>query len=240
MTELRPDPIRSDTSRHESRAAPEGETDAQRRPAKAERRISCDLASQAGLANKRKNVGLRDLDTACFREAGDPNRPNGSRLRSSRASARTGVPNCSRSPTPPGPRAASPRSPRRDPRSAAPEVPSIGELPSRQTQAFTGLDLQVGNSPQVVANLWETLGAAFRLIRIPMVLTYRGRRSPCLRCGCNWAETQNNTNGAARLTPVAAPATQLGRARELTGSWGGLGADTPRSHRLLRSERSTV
>lgn len=41
------------------------------------------------------------------------------------------APDCLHRPTPPGPRAASPELPRRCPGSAAPEVPSIDELPSR-------------------------------------------------------------------------------------------------------------
>jgi hypothetical protein len=47
MTELHPDSIRSDTSRHEITATPEGEPGTGRRPTEAEQRNSCDLASQA-------------------------------------------------------------------------------------------------------------------------------------------------------------------------------------------------
>jgi hypothetical protein len=100
--------------------------------------------------------------------------------------------------------------------------------------------VRIGHSPQVVPSLWKTHGAAFRLLRGPTVLTYRGRTSPCLPCDRNWAETQNIANWAAGLTPVAAPASQRGRARELIQRRGGLCADMQRSHRLLRSERSTV
>jgi hypothetical protein len=46
-TELCPDPIRSDTSRHETAAVPEGEPDTERRSAEAVQRIPCVLASQA-------------------------------------------------------------------------------------------------------------------------------------------------------------------------------------------------
>lgn len=89
------------------------------------------------LTSKREDAGLRGLCTVCFRETGDPSRPNAGCLRSLRASARAGALDCSRSPTRPGPRAASPEPPRRSPRSAAPEVPSIGRLPSGQARAFT-------------------------------------------------------------------------------------------------------
>lgn len=50
--ELCPDPIRSDTSRRETAAMPEGEPDTERRSAEADRRTSCDPASQAGLVHK--------------------------------------------------------------------------------------------------------------------------------------------------------------------------------------------
>jgi len=89
------------------------------------------------LTSKRKDAGRRGLCTVCFRETGDPSRPNADCLHSLRASARAGALDCSHSPTPPGPRAASPEPPRRSPRSAAPEVPSIGKLPSGQARAFT-------------------------------------------------------------------------------------------------------
>jgi hypothetical protein len=41
--------------------------------------------------------------------------------------------------------------------------------------------VQVGRSPQIVANLWKTLGTALRLLRTPTALTGRGRRNPRLR-----------------------------------------------------------
>lgn len=89
-TELCPDPIRSGTSRHETTAVPEGEPDTGRRSAEADRRTSCDLASQADPRANAEDVGLGGLHTARFREAGGSSRPDASRLRSSRPSTRAG------------------------------------------------------------------------------------------------------------------------------------------------------
>jgi hypothetical protein len=131
------------------------------------------------------------------------------------------APDCLHRPTPPGPRAASPEPPRRGPRSAAPEVPSIDELPSGQTQAFA-----CARRP----------GRAFSTDRCQPVENTRHRpqappypdgldgpraEKPASPFDRNRVATQNRTNWAAGLTPVATPRSQLGRARELTRSWEG-------------------
>jgi len=184
-----PDPIRSNTSRREATAAPGGEPDAARavsphKPAVARKR---DATTSACVAPHRTlSRDGRPEQAPCI-------------LLMQHARPRSGwAPDCSRNPRP-RPRAASLEAPRRAPRSAAPKVSSIAELPSGRTKAFTRFAVQVGRSPQVVANMWKTRGATFRLLRNPTVLTDWGRGSPCLRCNWNWAETQEVANRARGL-----------------------------------------
>jgi len=148
------------------------------------------------LTNKRRDVGLRGLRTARFREAGVPNKTCVNRLRSSRCLSGPAAPDCFHSLTPPGPRAASPEPPRRSPRSAAPEVPSIDGLPFSAPRLSPGSTFQVGRSPQLVANLWKTHGTALKLLRTPTALTYRGRRN--LRLRSSGTESQPLTRRTGR------------------------------------------
>jgi len=169
VAELCPDPIHSDTSRRETVAALEGEpsaaaTASPHKPALVNTRTWAHVAS-ARPAFARPAVQTDAAICLCR----------------SRLPARNEAPTCLRR----GmlqPRAASPEFPRRNPGSAAPEVPSINELPSGESKLSLGSTFQAGHSPQLVANLWRTHGAAFRLLHDPTVLTYRGRGSPCLRC----------------------------------------------------------
>jgi len=73
VTELCPDPIRSDTSCHETVAVPGGEPVTGCRTAKAEQHNPAVSPRKPFLARKRirEECGLRGLCTACFREAGN-------------------------------------------------------------------------------------------------------------------------------------------------------------------------
>lgn len=190
MAELCPDSIRSDTSRHEITAAPEGEPGTERCSTEADQRNACDLASQA-FACAQTQGRLGGLRTVCFRETGSPGRAtpaayaaHASLYEPARWTALTAQRDR-------GPRAASPEPPRRSPRSAAPEVPSIGELPFWQSDFRPNQPSGVGRSPQAVANLWRMLGVAFKLLRTPTALTDCERRSLRLRPPC--IESRPNT-----------------------------------------------
>lgn len=106
--------------------------------------------------NQRENVGPVWPPPSRFREDGKPNDNAPIRSRRPRLPARHGTHRtvCTAR-RPPGPRAASPDSPRRDPRSAAPEVPSTDEPPSRTHSAFALRAPSGEVFPQVVANLWK-------------------------------------------------------------------------------------
>lgn len=141
--ELRPNPIRPDTSRHETAAIPAGAPIPYAAgPAEAEpwartipshapsllrapaREPPCALLAQAA----------RGVPPAFTGGAGEPNGSLHDPLArtSQHRPARFGE-RAARATRPPGPRAASPAAPRRAPRSAAPEVPSIDELPPSRT-----------------------------------------------------------------------------------------------------------
>jgi len=240
MTELCPDSIRSDTSRHEITAAPEKKPGAGAVQPKPSGAFPVTSPRKPFLTSKRKDVGLRGLRTVCFRETGGPSRLNASRSRSSRTSAQTGAPDCFHSPTQPGPRAASPEPPRRSSRSAAPEVPSIDELPSRPAQAFTRAVRPGRAFSTSCCQAVENARRRFQAPPYPDSPDVPRAKKPASRPHGDRAEAQNPASWAAGLTPATAPATQLERARELAKSWGSLGADTQRSHRLLRLERSTA
>lgn len=96
----------------------------------------------------------------------------------------------------PGPRAASPASPRRAARSAAPEVPSVDAPPSSSrvpevspglvrlapyARLAPGVSTPVGLYPQPVTSLWIELSALFASVSMP-TLTGRQRRRRAL---CN-------------------------------------------------------
>lgn len=128
--------------------------------------------------------GLRGLRTSRSREDGRPNRTQRrstfvdlTRLLSTDDPEPFAQPSC-----PPGPRAASPDSPRREPRSAAPKVPSIDESPSRPRRALALLAPSGEDYPQVVTSLWITHGAFVHLARDPETLTDLRRRRVALRC----------------------------------------------------------
>lgn len=142
VAELRPDPIRSDTSRHEVAPALGGEPSTAGHPAEAERHSS-DPASQAGLAPKRETVGLCGLRTVRFRETSGLNKRRTTCLRGSCTFIQNESTGLLTHPML-GPRAASPESPRRDPRSAAPKVPSVDELPSERSKLSLDSVLRVG------------------------------------------------------------------------------------------------
>jgi hypothetical protein len=141
--ELRPNPIRPDTSRHRTVATSEGNP------------TPCAVDSAEAMPPARTIPSHAPFTLASSRLVG----PRTPRLRrpsaaSARFHGRAGKPNgyaddpLARSTThhparfderaacatrPPGPRAASPAAPRRAPRSAAPEVPSIDEPPPSRT-----------------------------------------------------------------------------------------------------------
>lgn len=134
------------------------------------------------LTSKRKDVGLRGLCTVCFRETGDRADPT---LTACAACAHLPEParwnalttQRDRGQGPPHPNL---REEARDP--LHPRcLPSASYLPGKP-ELSPEPSIQVGHCPQVVANLWKTLGAAFKLLRTPTVLTYRGRRILRLRC----------------------------------------------------------
>jgi len=117
-------------------------------------------------------------------------------------------------------------------------LPSVSYLPGKP-ELSPEPSIQVGHCPQVVANLWKTLGTAFKLLRTPTVLTYRGRKN--LRLHCAGTEPKLGTSElGSRVDPchrASGPALASSRAHQELGC---LGADTQRSHRLLRLERSTA
>jgi hypothetical protein len=175
MTELRPNPIRSDTSRRETAGAPAGDSGAARLPSCRSWTVVSTIPPHEP-CSREKAWGPRSPCMARSREAGSPGGHNAAiRLRGSRRSTRHGRgPAACAARLHPGPRAASPDAPRRAPGSAEPEVPSIDEPPSVAWRAFASLPgfrlasaRWAGSSPQVVANLWRAHGAFCSLLRGP-------------------------------------------------------------------------
>jgi hypothetical protein len=137
-TELRPNPIRSSTSRRGTAGASAGDSDAARRcTAEAEHDASDDPTART--LPSRMNAKASGPCGRCMahsREAGRPDgAPRAPLARSPRGSPDTGrIGPLAQSRHGPWPRAASPDAPRRAPGSAAPEVLSIDELPSLDTR----------------------------------------------------------------------------------------------------------
>jgi len=134
MAELCPDPIDSDTSRHETAPALGGDPNAAPRSAEAKRRLPAISPHEPYLVSKHEVVGSCGLRTACFRETSGPNEHPTLRLRRPRTRRSESTGSFTRPSA--QPRAASPESPRRDPKSAAPEMPSIAEPPAGRNRAF--------------------------------------------------------------------------------------------------------
>jgi len=138
MTELRPNPIHSDTSRRGTAGASAGDSDATRRcPAEAGRDVSDDPTARSLLSRvNAKSVGLVCPCATRSRGVDRPDvtsrAPLARRARAPPGMGRAGP--LAQSRHEPGPRAASPDSPRRGSGSATPEVPSIGEPPSLDTR----------------------------------------------------------------------------------------------------------
>jgi len=74
VVELRPDPIRSDTSCHKTAPALGGDPSTAGRPAAAERQSVAIPPRKPNLVSKHEAVGLRGLRTVCFRETAGLNK----------------------------------------------------------------------------------------------------------------------------------------------------------------------
>jgi hypothetical protein len=222
MTELRPNPIRSDTSRHGTAAAPAGDSDANgAAPAEAGRDATVDPISRA-LSSR---VSAR-MSGPCGRCKSPLSRgPQAGYVAARPACAGlTGMPGTERvsplaqSRRDPWPRAASPDAPRREPgsadtrgafhRRAAP--PGDARAFVRDTGLAPCLVRGTGRFPQVVANLWRIHGASCNLRPDRAALTSR----PAAKDRSPWWMGSGGACKAAWVRAEARPIDARGMRRE--------------------------
>ena len=233
-----PDPIRSDTSRRGTVAAPAGDSSAARSPRHAEATRGTapvrerHLDDPTARAPPPRRVGAHGPTTTRSRAVAGRALPRLVSRRAWRVAAR----DVSLARTHPGPRAALPTLPRRRAGAAAPEVPSVGEP---ATPASTGLKPRL----RTVRTERAARGPGFVHRLLPTCGQYSTPLcNPHGSGALDGATVTRSSGDAAEAEPLptcrglAGPRPCQGEGRNPTSRQ----ARTKRLHRFLRSERSAA